>query len=139
MLIRDAVLNDAPNLIPLLLQLGYKLDEIEVKEKIGAYSVAGNRILVAESDEGLAAFISLHVFACFHSPGNIGRITAFCVDENQRSKGIGGKMLAEAESYFRRNNCYRVEVTSNNRRTEAHDFYRRKGYRENSKKFVLDF
>jgi GNAT superfamily N-acetyltransferase len=138
MLIRDATPDDARNLRHLLLQLDYSLDENEMQEKIRAYSVEGNRILVAESSDGLAAFISLHIFVCFHSPGSIGRITAFCVDESHRAKGIGGQMLAEAESYFRKNKCYRVEVTSNNRRVAAHEFYRRKGYSENSKKFVLD-
>ena len=138
MLIRDATPDDARNLRQLLLQLGYSLDENETQQKIRAYSLEGNKILVAESSEGLAAFISLHIFVCFHSPGSIGRITAFCVDENHRAKGIGAKMLTEAESYFRKNNCYRIEVTSNNRRVEAHEFYRKKGYSENSKKFVLD-
>jgi GNAT superfamily N-acetyltransferase len=138
MVIRDAIPDDAQDLLHLLLQLGYSLNEIEMHEKIRAYSLEGNKILVAESSEGLAAFISLHIFVCFHSPGSIGRITAFCVDEKHRSKGIGAQMLAEAENYFRKNNCYRVEVTSNNRRVAAHDFYRRKGYSENSKKFVLD-
>jgi GNAT superfamily N-acetyltransferase len=138
MLIRDAIPDDARNLLQLLLQLGYCLDENEMRKKIRAYSVEGNRILVAESNEGLAAFISLHIFVCFHSPGSIGRITAFCVDEKHRAKGIGAQMLVEAESYFRENKCYRVEVTSNNRRVDAHEFYRRKGYSENSKKFVLD-
>ena len=83
----------------------------------------------------IVSFIALHIFPLFHSPGNVGRITAFCVDEKHRFQGIGLKLLKEAEVFFAERNCARIEVTSN-RRTVAHSFYLSHGYVEDSRKFV---
>lgn len=140
MLIREARLSDATALLPLLRQLGYaKLDESEIREKVRLYSAAPNRLLVSENETSVTSFIALHIFPLFHSPGNAGRIIAFCVDEQFRSQGIGVKMLKAAEDYFLANGCARVEVTSNNRRTDAHAFYLHQGYLGDSRKFVKYF
>jgi GNAT superfamily N-acetyltransferase len=137
MLIRVANTDDAVQLLPLIRQLGYhELDVAGMKEKIQLYSGVDYRILIAEAENTVTAFISLHVFHSIHSPGRIGRITAFCVHESFRSKGIGILLLNEAEKYFVAENCGKIEVTSNNRRTEAHQFYLNRGYLEDSRKFV---
>jgi ribosomal protein S18 acetylase RimI-like enzyme len=137
MIIRVAVREDAEKILPLVRQLGYSgLDVSGFEEKIMAYESPGNRILLGEMNGKVIAFIALHTFVLFHSPGNVGRITAFCVDENFRSKGIGQQMMAAAENYFLENGCVRMEVTSNNRRVAAHNFYLKLGYTEDSRKFV---
>jgi GNAT superfamily N-acetyltransferase len=139
MVIRDANSNDASQLVPLLAQLGYSgLTLDEVAQKIISYSEPGYKLLLGE-DKFAISFIALHFYPSFHSKGNVGRIVAFCVDEKFRAKGIGTKMLHEAESFLSRNSCNRIEVTSNNRRTDAHAFYLKAGYIEDSKKFVKYF
>jgi GNAT superfamily N-acetyltransferase len=139
MVIREANRADAAGIIPLLKQLGYSgLDTRGVEEKITQYSVSG-KLLVSEHEGHLTSFISLHVFPIFHSPGNAGRITAFCVDEQYRSRGIGIAMIRAAEDFFLTKGCTRVEVTSNNRRLDAHAFYLNHGYIEDSRKFVKYF
>ena len=140
MSIRKATPQDADALVPLLEQLGYSsLDTTVIAEKITAYSQNNDCVFVYELEGQVVAFIALHVFEIFHSPGRVGRIAAFCVDEHHRSKGIGIEMLNASEQYFRAKGCRRVEVTSNNRRTQAHRFYLHRGYVEDSKKFVLYF
>jgi ribosomal protein S18 acetylase RimI-like enzyme len=137
MVIRNAVIGDAPQLAPLLAQLGYTNIEVnEIEEKIEYYSKPDYALLVSWAEYSVNAFIALHIFEMFHSMGKVGRITAFCVDEKFRSKGIGSKMLKEAELYLINNNCTRIEVTSNNRRKEAHSFYLNRNYIEDSRKFV---
>lgn len=137
MLIRNAEPSDAAALVPLLKQLGYgKLTVEEVREKVAIYSAMQNRLLISESETTITSFIALHIFPLFHSPGNAGRIIAFCVDEKFRSRGVGLQMLKAAEEYFLSNGCTRIEVSSNNRRSEAHAFYLRHGYVEDSRKFV---
>jgi GNAT superfamily N-acetyltransferase len=139
MVIREAHINDAPLLVPLLEQLGYSgLTTDDVTQKILFYSEPGYKLLLGE-DQTLMSFIALHFYPSFHSKGNVGRIVAFCVDEQYRAKGIGSEMLREAESFFRHHQCNRVEVTSNNRRKDAHAFYLKAAYIEDSKKFVKYF
>jgi GNAT superfamily N-acetyltransferase len=105
-MIRSARAEDVLSLRRLLVQLGYpKLNEKEVQDKINLYLQERYHLLVAEIDQEVVGFISLHWFAHFHSPGSIGRISAFCVDERFRSQGIGIKLLEAAEDFFKTRGC----------------------------------
>jgi len=135
--IRKAQPQDAPELVPLLAQLGYMgLDIAAIEQKIKQYSRDDYALLVCEQDGRLEGFIALHMFEIFHSPGRAGRITAFCIHERARGKGLGITMLQETEKYFAANACSVVEVTSNNRRTATHEFYLNRGYANSSQKFI---
>jgi GNAT superfamily N-acetyltransferase len=137
MIIRSAKENDVLSLKRLLVQLGYaQRDELEIQQAITQHEQEGYQLLVAEVDQEVVGFISLHWFDLFHRPEKLGRISAFCVDERFRSRGIGKRLLEETENIFRANGCARIEVTSNSRRTQAHQFYLNRGYTEDSKRFV---
>jgi GNAT superfamily N-acetyltransferase len=137
MLIRQANISDAPVIKQLLIQLGYPdLTEKSVAEKIKLHSEIPYSLLVADLNDHVVGFISLHWFELMHWQGKMGRISAFCVDENFRSKGIGKKLLDEAENFLWSKGCAKIEVTSNARRTRTHEFYLGLGYKEDSRRFV---
>lgn len=137
MILRQARQNDIVALKRLLIQLGYSsLSEDRVGEKIRRYEREGYKIIVCEIEKEVVGFISLHWFDIFHSPGYMGRITAFCVDENFRSRGIGKQLLSHAEKIFIGRGCTKLEVTSNARRAQTHEFYLKAGYIEDSRRFV---
>lgn len=136
-MIRTAQTGDSHEIKPLLMQLGYpKLNDIEIQTKIIKYSQNDYKIFVVDIGNRVVGFISLHCFEAFHSAGKIGRITALCIHEDFKGRGLGKELLQEAEKYFLQSGCIKLEVTSNNRRSEAHDFYLRRGYIEDSRKFV---
>ena len=94
MQVRVAQVTDILFLKRLLAQLGYPdMTESQIQNKVARHQQDGYRLLVAESDRDVIAFISLHWFDSFHFPGNIGRISAFCVDERFRGQGIGAALL----------------------------------------------
>ena len=93
-------------------------------------------MLVAEHQNEVIAFVSMHGFEFLHAPGKIGRITAFCVEERYRSKGVGAMLLAAAEKYLTEQGCTKLEVTSNLARERTHQFYLQNGYLIDSKRFV---
>jgi GNAT superfamily N-acetyltransferase len=66
----------------------------------------------------------------------IGHIIAFCVDGAHRGVGFGSQLLKDAEDLFRNTNCLKIELTSNLRRKESHEYYLRKGYQQTSLHFV---
>lgn len=137
MIIRHATSTDAPALKNLLIQLGYpQLTVEETNQKISRYSQENYGLLVIEVDQNVAGFISLHWFDIFHSPGTIGRISAFCVDEKHRGKGVGKTLLRAAEDYLISKGCSKLEVTSNEKRTRTHKFYADCGYVVDSRRFV---
>ncbi|MBL7871042.1 MAG: GNAT family N-acetyltransferase [Cyclobacteriaceae bacterium] len=134
--ITEAKPEDVPQLSMLLEQLGYPTSESETLPKLDLYSPPDYKILVARSDTNVLGFIALNYYQTFHLPGPVGRITSFCVDERVRGTGIGNQLLAAAEEYFLANLCYKIEVTSNIRRTATHPYYLKRGYSETSKHFV---
>ncbi|HEX5168805.1 MAG TPA: GNAT family N-acetyltransferase [Cyclobacteriaceae bacterium] len=137
LMIRDGRIDDALDIRILLAQLGYsKLSEDDIRNKIIHYSSKEYKIFVVEVDGHVIGFISLHCYEAFHSTGKIGRITALCIHDKFQSKGYGKQLLVEAEKYFVQSGCLKLEVTSNKRRTQAHNFYLSQGYLEDSRKFV---
>jgi GNAT superfamily N-acetyltransferase len=137
MAIREASPTDIPTIKQLLAQLGYPdLNEADVVKKIANYQQASYKLLVSEDESRVTGFIALHTFDIFHSIGRIGRITAFCVDENIRGTGIGSRLMEAAEAWFTAQGCTKLEVTSNERRTATHAYYKNKGWTEDSRRFV---
>jgi PhnO protein len=78
----------------------------------------------------------MHVTPVLHRPTGVGRITALVVGEAARGHGVGRALVAEAERRLEVLGCALVEVTSNQKRTDAHDFYRRLGYEATSVRFA---
>jgi len=137
MVIREATGTDTAAVKNLLAQLGYPgLEEADVSQKILDYAQPTYRLLVSQQHGRVTGFIALHTFDIFHSQGKIGRITAFCVDEQVRGSGVGSQLMVAAEAWFITQGCTKLEVTSNERRTATHAFYKNKGWIEDSRRFV---
>jgi N-acetylglutamate synthase-like GNAT family acetyltransferase len=136
MIIREAESKDASALSNLLGQLGYPTSDSSSLEKIMAYSKEGYRMLMAESDQKVIGFISLHWYVSPHLPGPVGRITAFCMDEQVRGQGNGTTLLDAAEEFFKKVDCFKIEVTSNLKRIRTHQYYTNLGYDQISMHFV---
>ena len=58
------------------------------------------------------------------------------VSENSRGDGVGRKLVEKLESWFRKNNCLRFEVTSGDHRIGAHRFYEGFGYQLDERRFL---
>src|SRR5689334_22067081 len=128
MIIREADEKDAEVLSLLLAQLGYPASREEGAGRIRLYQQDGYKLIMGEVSNNVIGFIALHWYHAVHHPRPIGRVVAFCIDETYRSKGIGSQMLKFAEDFFQVRKCVKVELTSNLRRKESHEYYFRKGY-----------
>lgn len=137
MVIRPAQPQDSKFVKDLLAQLGYSdLSLDDVDEKIKSHTLPGYAMLVIEDNGVVVGFIALHWFELAHWKGKMGRITSFCIEEKVRSQGIGLSLLKAGEEILREAGCAKLEVTSNQRRQRAHEFYLKNGYVEDSKRFV---
>lgn len=137
MTIRAATDNDSPAIQRLLEQLGYPELRLEdIRHNLEKHRDPDYRILVAEMDHHVVAFIALHCFHLLHWREKIGRISSFCVEEGFRSKGVGRQLLHAGEEWLYGKGCAKIEVTSNARRLRAHQFYLNLGYTEDSRRFV---
>jgi GNAT superfamily N-acetyltransferase len=133
--VRDAKPSDAPRLVELINFLGHPIDEKTVRKNLAALKKTGDTPLVATLDGKVVGLCGVSKRIVIHRPAPLGRITALVVDEAVQGHGIGKLLVQAAEDWCRKGGCQLLEVTSNDRRTEAHAFYRHLGYQRSSIRF----
>lgn len=143
MRIRPARGTDADAVNELLHQLGYPQDDrAATAARIRAWADdPASAAYVADADGDLLGIVAVHVCPFFEREGSWARITALVVSDRTRGRGVGSRLVAAAESFATDHGCLRIEVTSADRRSEAHRFYRGRGYTDQtgrSSRFLRD-
>ncbi|MQM28625.1 GNAT family N-acetyltransferase [Glycomyces albidus] len=142
MLVRPVRAADAAAVGELLRQLGYPQDDpAATAARIESWNADPSSAAFAAEDGGVLGVVAVHVCPFFERPGAWGRIVALVVADGARGRGIGGRLVAAAESFAAGRGCVRMEVTSNDRREDAHAFYRGRGYIDqagHSSRFLRD-
>ena len=97
-------------------------------------------VLVGELDGEVVGVCQVLIFRHFqHAGGWCCEIESVHVRADRRSQGIGGALLDAAEVIALERGCYRVQLTSNSVRTDAHRFYSAHGYRATHQGFKKFF
>jgi GNAT superfamily N-acetyltransferase len=136
-LIRPATINDIRALIGLTNELGYPDSEEEIRNRFEIISRSPeHKVFVAQNNDTVVGLMSFHTLDVLYGAGKIGRITALIVTEKERGKGTGKLLVNKAEELAGESGCKRIELTSNNQRTEAHKFYESLGFEGSSKRFI---
>lgn len=133
--IRDAKPSDVPRLTQLIHELGHEIGEKQVRRNLAALKKSGEAPLVATLDKLVVGLCGVSRRIVIHRTAPIGRITALVVDREARKHGVGRKLVEAAEEWMHNKGCKLAEVTSNDRRTAAHAFYRHMGYERSSIRF----
>ncbi len=136
--IRRATEADLPRLVELLQQLSLGDNrELPAEPLPESYRAAlrqieadpRQRLLVAECEGRVVATLTLGIVP---NLSHRGRPWAFVenvvVDAAERSKGYGEVLMRYAIEEARVAGCYKLVLTSNKRRHEAHRFYERLGF-----------
>jgi GNAT superfamily N-acetyltransferase len=142
--VRVGQVGDADRIAELL--AGGSLRAAEDPSDVAAYQAAlqeilatpGSDVLVAERDGEVVAMCQLITFRHIQdSGGRCAEIESMHVDERFRSQGIGGVLLGAAIEAARAAGCYRVQLTSNKTRGDAHRFYLAHGFEASHQGFKL--
>ncbi|HWJ39019.1 MAG TPA: GNAT family N-acetyltransferase [Sphingomicrobium sp.] len=133
--IRDAKPSDVTRLTELIHELGHEIGEKQVRKNLAALKKSGESPLVATLDKSVVGLCGVSRRIVIHRPAPLGRITALVVARDTQRHGIGRLLVEAAEEWMRKRGCKLVEVTSNDRRTAAHAFYRHMGYERSSIRF----
>jgi len=133
--IRDAKPADAARLAELIHELGHEISEKQLRKNLPALKRSGETPLVATLDKKVVGVCGVGRRIVIHRPAPLGRITALVVSKEAQGHGIGRILVEAAEEWMRRKGCQLVEVTSNDRRAQAHAFYRHLGYERSSIRF----
>ena len=96
----------------------------------------GGIVLVAEDDGEVLGVCQVLILWHFQrTGGKAAEIESVHVRADRRSQGIGALMIAAAEEHAAAQGCYRIQLTSNNQRLDAHRFYVRLGYDQSHQGF----
>ena len=135
--IRHAKPSDATQLGILSGQLGYPATTEEICSRLQQLHFKDDdAILIAERGGVVVGWIHVCVRRLLES-GEFTEIAGLVVDENCRGKGIGKKLVAEAEAWARQKGQKLLRVRTNVVRTETHDFYRHLGFEEVKQQIVF--
>src|SRR5689334_7218675 len=134
-MVRAARADDAPALAALLSELGYPASPAIIAQRLETMLTAGEVVLLATRDNDALGVVTIHVTPVLHRPTAVGRITALVVTRRARGQGVVRAPVDVAERLLAQRGCALVEVTSNQRRADAHAFYMRLGYEVTSLRF----
>ena len=134
--IRKAEPGDAAKLVKLMKLLGHATDISGTRRRLASLAQEQMPQLVAVDGDRIVGLCGLNRMTAIHRDVPVGRITILVVSEERRGCGLGHALVAAAEQQCRESGCCIVEVTSNDRLTEAHQFYRHLGYQGTSQRFA---
>jgi ribosomal protein S18 acetylase RimI-like enzyme len=116
--------------------LDHIVDAKGVRKRMAALARQKLPQLVATLDKKVVGLAGIHAMVAVHRDQPVGRITILVVATEARRRGIGRLLTETAEKQLKKLGCGMVEVTSNDRLTAAHAFYRHMGYERTSIRFM---
>lgn len=145
--VRPATPADLPRVVELLAQLAPDTADREDPSRIDMYTAVlgrtgaqGQRLLVIEDGGRIVGTLALVLVENLsHQGAPYAIIENVVVDEAERGKQYGETLLRAAIDQAREAGCYKVSLTSNKRRTDAHRFYERLGFERTHEAFRINF
>ena len=134
--IREAELDDAPELGVLMCELGYQTRRTEMETRLKSiFSNPAYETFVAMDGRVCGMIGTLTCSSCEHNDPS-GRILALVALSAARRRGIGRALIATAEKDFVQRGIRRVALNTQLTREDAHKFYESLGYERNGWRFV---
>lgn len=135
--VRPATAADAAAVVRLLGQLvNREIAREEIGERLRRLSATGADPVFLACDNGVAiGLMALHFAPILHYARPALRITELVVDRRHRRRGVGRRLIAQAEHEAAAAGCEIIELTSALDRADAHAFYRSLGFEANSLRF----
>jgi len=119
---------DAGDLARLSGQLGFPITPETAKSRLReALGSPDHALIVAEVAGGAAGLVELRRVRLATAWRQV-EVIALVVDDAYRRRGIGTRLLAEAERWAYDLRCGKIRVRSNAERDHAHSLYRRSGF-----------
>ncbi len=135
-MIRRAAGDDAAALAELMTQLGYPSSEREMRLRWEAIEADPHlAAFVAVERDAVRGMIGLSISPSFEHNDLTGIILALAVEQESRRTGIGRRLVAAAEEFFRARGVRRVILNTRFEREDAHRFYEALGFTKTGFRF----
>lgn len=134
---RKARIEDFEEIAGLCDQLGYQTDPTDIPVRLKHINdLDQHAVFVAELDHKVIGWIHVYVCPLLVSPPQ-SQLGGLVVNEDQRGKGIGEKLLQQAEAWSRIHSCQLLTVYTNITRSRTHAFYENLGYQNIKTEYVM--
>lgn len=146
--IRTAVEADIPRILELYRQLAINpvstapgpIPEDYYKAFNAMSALPGYHLLVVEEDSAIVGTAVLAILpGLSHNARPFAVVEYVVVDEKYRGRGIGRELMDYARGLAEKAGCYKIMLTSDNRREDAHEFYESIGFEASAHGFRLYF
>ena len=131
MIIRNAISDDTPKLLPLLSELGYPATLEDLNKRFLKFlNNPGYGVGVCEMNEDITGFVAWTKTDHLISDATRFSIVALVVSTSHRGAGIGKKLMKFVEDIAQQNSPAIIDLTSGLRRSQdgTYEFYKRIGY-----------
>jgi ribosomal protein S18 acetylase RimI-like enzyme len=126
--LRPATADDAERIAALFTEEGYPAGPSDILARLERFDDPHSRVVVADFDGEVLGFIAVHAMPRFEHDDRIVRILALVVDSGVRERGVGHRLMDEAERLGRDMGGTFIEVTAGHHRPEARHLYESVGY-----------
>ena len=143
--IRDACEEDLPAVLRILAESGIDGGESFTLDEASAHfarirQLPGFRLLVATVEGEVVGTYALAIMEKLGKRGTpAGVVEDVAVAPSRQGQGIGRAMMEHAREACRRAGCYKLALSSNLRREDAHRFYDSLGFERHGFSFVTRF
>ena len=135
--LRAAAPADAAALGELCTHLGYPTGEEAMRRRLDAILPRDDyATFVAERGGRAVGFIGVMHGLSYNDDAPFGRVLALVVEPEERGKGTGAALLAEAERWAAAHGAEKVHLTTALHRDGAHRFYERCGYAHTGARYL---
>ena len=117
--IRPPSSSDAEAIAALFTDEGYPAGPSDIVERMNRFASEHSRVVIAEHEGDVLGFIALHALPRFEHDDRILRVLALVVDAGARERGVGHRLMTEAERIAGELGAAFVEVTAGHHRPEA--------------------
>ena len=126
---RVARIADADAIVELTRQLGYDVARSAVEVRLSRILSRDDQVFfVAEVEGRPVGWLHAALWEDIEAEAFVV-IGGLVVDRNHRGKGVGRRLMDEAEEWTRTHGCSIIRLWSSSARTAAHRFYEELGYR----------
>ena len=126
--LRPATASDAERIAALFTEEGYPAGPSDIVGRLERFEGEHSQVVVADFDGEVLGFIAVHAMPRFEHDDRIVRILALVVDPGVRERGVGHRLMEEAERLGREMGGTFIEVTAGHHRPEARHLYESVGY-----------
>ena len=144
MIIRTATENDLPDILYLYAQPGMDNGKTVTPDAAKGIFLKMKKypdynVYVAEIDGIIVGTFALAIMDNLaHMGSKSGLIEDVVVSESHRRQGVGKKMMERAVEFCKEKSCYKAVLSSNAKRNDAHEFYKKLGFKIHGYSFLME-